>query len=187
MEQDGTATLTCTADGQPLPKLTWWSDGKEINAAKPRFSIATSDTASGVQSILTIQGLRMSDSAIYACKAENKAGVAITTSNVAVSGMYSTVTAKSHQLVSQRSEVSFGEKLRLQNTYQNNHVMIFCPIETAVPSSIFTAFPFFGQTMRRRRTPASYSNRLVKLLLHHIFRAIFIGSEAQHLNSLSFK
>ena len=100
LEQDGTATLTCTADGQPLPKLTWWSDGKEINAAKPRFSIATSDTASGVLSILTIQGLRMSDSAIYACKAENKAGVAITTSNVAVSGMYSTVIAKSHQLVS---------------------------------------------------------------------------------------
>ena len=87
LEQDRTVRLTCGADGQPRPKLTWWSDGTEINNRESRFAITTANTASGVQSVLTIQGLRMSDSAIYACKAENKAGIAVTKSNIAVSGM----------------------------------------------------------------------------------------------------
>ena len=89
LEQDQSVTLKCIATGQPTPKLTWWSDGKEIPANRPRFTIVSSRLASGgIQSEATIRGLRMSDSAVYACKAENKAGVAVTTSDLAVNGEY---------------------------------------------------------------------------------------------------
>ncbi|XP_065056612.1 cell adhesion molecule DSCAM-like [Rhopilema esculentum] len=87
LEQDQTLSLKCIAAGQPTPQFTWWSDGVQVFNSQQRVTIATSNTASGgVQSILMIQGLRMSDSAVYACKSENKAGVATATSDVTVKG-----------------------------------------------------------------------------------------------------
>ena len=88
LEQDQSVSLRCLAAGQPSPSLTWWADGKEVTGKESRYTIATKITSSGgVQSLLTIQGLRMSDSAIYACKADNKAGIAVTSSDIAVRGM----------------------------------------------------------------------------------------------------
>ncbi len=86
LQQDQSINLHCKATGQPLPDITWFVDGKEVKQ-KARFSITSLELLSGRRkSTLKIDGLRMSDGGIYQCKAENKAGISMTKSNVAITG-----------------------------------------------------------------------------------------------------
>ena len=81
VEQGKNITLSCTADGHPLPTITWWRNGVQLTDSS-KYSI-TAESSTGfrssiypgimqVRSELTIINTdRSSDEANYTCRAQS--------------------------------------------------------------------------------------------------------------------
>ena len=76
-------TLNCTADGHPLPDITWWKNGTPLNIANPMKYYQTTISSSGfrssdysaimqVRSELKIRDLDMTDGGNYTCHAQSE-------------------------------------------------------------------------------------------------------------------
>ena len=62
-------TLSCPAVGNPIPEITWYKNGVNLDAAsRSRYEIISE----GRQ--LRIKNAALEDTAIYTCEARNKAG-----------------------------------------------------------------------------------------------------------------
>jgi len=77
-----TARLECSADGHPPPQIAWQKDGgNDFPAARERrmHMMPTDD-------VLFIINVKMADSGIYSCTAQNMAGLIIANATLAVLG-----------------------------------------------------------------------------------------------------
>ena len=68
--------MTCNSTGVPTPTITWLKDNLSLSPSPGKISISTADSLlpSGISSItssLEIQGLVLSDTSNYSCKAVN--------------------------------------------------------------------------------------------------------------------
>lgn len=77
-------TLTCPIDADPLPKFTWYKDGRQIN--KGDYSLSSNGKT------LTISGARVTDAGQFTCEAENVAGKTNVTFDVDVHGKDKNIT-----------------------------------------------------------------------------------------------
>ena len=59
-----TATMSCSATGDPRPQLRWLRNAAAINTEDPRVSV-------GPNSELTIQAVTLQDAGEYVCEAFN--------------------------------------------------------------------------------------------------------------------
>ena len=63
-------TLSCNADGNPVPTISWTRDGSPINATGSNYRISFSED----KKQLTIANVSRTDSGEYRCVASNKLG-----------------------------------------------------------------------------------------------------------------
>ena len=66
-----TVRLNCSADGSPLPKVTWFKDGGRI------VSTSVSDGNDLIKTVLVIPRFRPSDAGIYTCLFYNDKNVTV--------------------------------------------------------------------------------------------------------------
>ena len=96
----GTISLVCTADGVPLPDITWLKDGCPLpQLQSTRFQI-TKTVVPGFrahvpearQSVLTVEESMEQDTGAYSCRATNELNTAYlpVAHQVTVHGMYFT-------------------------------------------------------------------------------------------------
>ena len=74
-------TLNCTADGYPLPVITWWKDGVQLNNSANKYQISVTNSSGfrssvypgimQVESNLTVLNLTRADSGNYTCRAQS--------------------------------------------------------------------------------------------------------------------
>ena len=74
-------TLNCTADGYPLPVITWWKDGVQLNDNTNKYLISVTNSSGfrssaypgimQVESGLTVLNLTRTDSGNYTCRAQS--------------------------------------------------------------------------------------------------------------------
>ena len=74
-------TLNCTADGHPLPVITWWKDGVQLNETMSKYSISVTNSSGfrssvypgilQVESDFTVLNLTRADSGNYTCRAQS--------------------------------------------------------------------------------------------------------------------
>ena len=78
--------LTCTAEGFPLPSITWTHNGTDIDAAVSSNIAITEDTSMGIEltSTLTVTNTSISDSGDYTCRADSSEFPAVTSDTVLV-------------------------------------------------------------------------------------------------------
>ena len=73
--------LNCTADGYPLPFITWWKDAVQLNDNVNKYLISVTNSSGfrssaypgimQVESGLTVLNLTRTDSGNYTCRAQS--------------------------------------------------------------------------------------------------------------------
>lgn len=77
-----TARLECSAEGQPSPQIAWQKDGgNDFPAARERrmHMMPTDD-------VLFIINVKMADSGVYSCTAQNLAGLIVANATLTILG-----------------------------------------------------------------------------------------------------
>ena len=65
------ASIECSASGRPLPSLSWYKDGVQLNTSE-RISITSNAVNSThIDSVLTVSSVTHDDEAVYTCTATN--------------------------------------------------------------------------------------------------------------------
>lgn len=80
--QGSTATLRCTASGEPVPNQTWTRDGAAVSGSQ--FLISVDGR------VLTLTSVTVEDRGVYTCHASNTAGTDSATVTLDVHCEYST-------------------------------------------------------------------------------------------------
>ena len=86
------ATLTCQADGEPVPDIVWIKEANDgsitvFNSSDANITIFETIEGLNITSTLTIQQTSALDTADYRCRVENEVGsVMSTTARVTVYG-----------------------------------------------------------------------------------------------------
>lgn len=79
-----TARLECSAEGQPTPQIAWQKDGgNDFPAARERrmHMMPTDD-------VLFIVDVKMADSGVYSCTAQNLAGLIVANATLTILGEF---------------------------------------------------------------------------------------------------
>lgn len=82
MNAGSTARLECSAEGQPSPQIAWQKDGgNDFPAARERrmHMMPTDD-------VLFIINVKMADSGVYSCTAQNLAGLIVANATLTILG-----------------------------------------------------------------------------------------------------
>lgn len=75
LKSGGMAELTCVAEGYPIPSISWYKAGRLLATAGRTFVEGRK---------LRIEHVKESDSGLYVCRADNRAGQAETTAQIIV-------------------------------------------------------------------------------------------------------
>ena len=72
VDEGNIASFTCQADGQPLPTISWYFNGAQLNESNTaKYMIAKRSMPHANADILTIRNVESSDVGTYTCIATN--------------------------------------------------------------------------------------------------------------------
>ena len=64
-------SIECLASGRPLPSLSWYKDGAELNTSGPISITRNAVNSTHIDSVLTVSSVTYDDEAVYTCTATN--------------------------------------------------------------------------------------------------------------------
>ena len=64
-------SIECSASGRPLPSLSWYQDGVQLNTSERIDITSNAVNSTHVDNVLTVSSVTHDDEAVYTCTATN--------------------------------------------------------------------------------------------------------------------